>query len=155
MLSKNVKIIKLNQYTYEVPNSEDIKPRPLPMIPVIKRYMINYSYEEKFKLGILTPQEYAAWQYELQEKNSHALEDHGQGVRAITGPTVEEALSMTAEDDDLSGATFWANGTGDRDNVSNDDYSKFLSENNLDVSNRTAVDFDALLREQEADTPPF
>lgn len=155
MLSKNIKIIKLNQYTYEVPDSEDVKPRPLPMIPVIKRYMINYSYEEKFKLGILTPQEYAAWQYELQEKNSHALEDSSQGAPALTGPTVEEALSMTVEEEDFSGATFWANGTGDRNNVSNDDYSKFLSENNLDVTNRTSVDFDALVRAQENDASPF
>ncbi len=88
-----------------------------PKNPIIKLYQQKLSYEEKYKLGIITYPEYVQWQQELAEQEKEKQSE---------------------------GSTFWSADGGNRDNISNDDYNDFLSQNNIDVHNRAYVDFDSL-----------
>jgi len=96
--------------------------------PLIKWYNTSMTYEEKYKLGLLTYPEYLEWQKELAEE------------AAKKEAAETEATSMHSD-------TFWQNDTTDRSNISSDEYNDFLNNNNIDVSNKTAVDFDALCGE--------
>ncbi len=91
-----------------------------PKNPIIKLYQQKLSYEEKYKLGILTYPEYVQWQQELMEQ--------------------EKEKESKAEE----GSTFWSADGGNRDNISTEDYNDFLEQNHIDVTNRTYVDFDSL-----------
>ncbi|MCR5279315.1 MAG: hypothetical protein K6E19_07715 [Lachnospiraceae bacterium] len=91
----------------------------VPKNPIVKLYQQKLTYEDKFKLGILTYPEYVQWQQELAE---------------------EEA----AKNAESEGSTFWSADGGNRDNISNADYNDFLAQNGIDVSNRNSVDFDSL-----------
>lgn len=128
MISKNVNIIKLNTYTYDPKEFElALIPKKTPYSAVIKRSQIDYSYEQKQRLGILTAEEFGYWQMELQEK--------------LMAERAERARTH-------DGATFWSNDRKVRRNVSQDDYGKFLAENNIDISNTTKVDVSAIINEQ-------
>lgn len=85
--------------------------------PLIKWYTTNISNEDKFRLGLMTYPEYLAWQEELAREVAEA---------------------------DSGSDTFWRGDTGNRENMSEDEYEDFLSQNSIDVSNRTAIDFEAL-----------
>ncbi len=91
----------------------------LPKNPVIKLYQQKLTYEDKFRLGIITYPEYIQWQTEL-------------------------AQAEAEKDKKEEGSTFWSADGGNRDNISSDDYEDFLAQNGIDVSNRTYVDFDSL-----------
>ena len=126
MLSKEQRIIKPNQYTYDLDKFElAAVPQKAPYTTIIKRYQIDYSYEQKYKLGIITAAEFMVWQSELAQK---ASED---------------------EKTPHKNHTFWEDDEGVRENVSNAEYDNFLAQNQIDVSNTTSFDFDALIREQE------
>ena len=92
--------------------------------PLIKWYQTSMSYEEKYRLGLLTYAEYQAWQAEL----------------------AAQAASDNSSD------TFWKNDDEIRENISSDDYSDFLSANSIDVSNKTNVDFDSLYAQINGDS---
>ena len=91
----------------------------LPKNPVIKLYQQKLTYEDKFRLGIITYPEYIQWQTEL-------------------------AQAKADKDKKEEGSTFWSAEGGNRDNIPSDDYEDFLAQNGIDVSNRTYVDFDSL-----------
>ena len=93
----------------------------VPKNALIKLYQQKLTYEDKYKLGILTYPEYIQWQQELAEQE-------------------KEKKKESASD----GATFWSADGGNRDNISNDDYKDFLAQNNIDVHNSSYVDFDSL-----------
>lgn len=124
MLDAKHRIIKKIQQVYD---EEEFK-KDVPIIPpkhtVIKRYMINYSYEEKYKLGILTPQEYYQWQFELEEKAK------------------AEANSKSSEKH-----TFWEGEDEPRQNVSDDDYQAFISQNGLDLTNVNSLSFEDIQKQ--------
>jgi len=92
---------------------------------ILKWYNVKMSYEEKYRFGLLTYEEFCAWQYELMEM-------------AQTGQTDVSA----AESDEH----FWDGDTNTRVNLSADDYSTFLETNDIDVSNNTTLDMDELLK---------
>lgn len=134
MLAKDITIIKVHNYTYEpLELGGEDAPAPHCAVSIIKRHQINYSYAEKYKLGFISPQEYAIWQDELYKK-------------------AQEEAARALEDKSKEGKTFWENDTGIRKNVSNDDYDKFLKENGLDVSNTTAVDVSAIINDENEKT---
>lgn len=95
--------------------------------PLVKWYMTNISNEDKFRLGLMTYPEYLAWQEEL----------------------AREAAGAGGGSD-----TFWRDDTESRENMSADDYESFLSQNSIDISNRTAVDFDALVASLQSEDAP-
>ena len=97
-----------------------------PKNPIIKLYQQKLSYEEKYKLGILTYPESVQWQQELMEQEK------------------EKEKEIEKEPQAGEGSTFWSADGGNRDNISADDYNDFLEQNHIDVTNRTYVDFDSL-----------
>jgi len=136
VISKSTTIIKNHFYNYDPPEPGTSEAPPVHATDtIIKRFRINYSYEEKYRLGIMTPQEYAAWQMELFRKQQEEQE-------------AERLERERAAADSIEGGTFWANDTTIRTNISGDDYNKFLAENGLDVSNTTAVDVGQLIQQE-------
>ncbi len=111
-------------YTYNagLKDSHD-NPIKLPYSPVIKWYETKLSYEEKYRFGKLTPQEYMEWMQELSKK---------------------------AEEDSH---TFWQNDTEARNNISSSEYEEFLANNHVDIRNDTTVDVEKLLGEMETSSP--
>ena len=110
---------------------------------VVKWYKINMSYEDKARFGLLTYAEFLQWQAELQQKameEANGAGTEGNGIVAHAGNT-EGAKSDDGRE------TFWAADGEDRANVSGDDYADFLSRNQIDVSNKSSVDFEALSKE--------
>lgn len=141
-LSKSINIIKGNQYTIDEEAFTALEiPHHMPYTSIIKRFQIDYSYAEKYKLGIITFDEFQIWQAEL------AKEREGQ---AEEGDYLDELINGAVSQ---KNHTFWENDTSDRLNVSSDAYGEFLLANNLDVSNVNAVDFDALAKQQETKPP--
>lgn len=96
--------------------------------PLIKWFHTTMTKEEKYKLGLLSYDEYAEWQKELEAE----------------------------EKPDNTPNTFWKDDTETRDNISQESYEDFLANNSIDVSNKTAVDFDSLFAEVNGapPTPP-
>lgn len=90
-----------------------------PPCNIIKWYRVKMTLDEKARFNLLTYEEYLEWIKELEERSK--------------------------EQD----KTFWASDTEERSNVSEDEYEAFLSANNVDVSNSTSVDFDALKQQIE------
>ena len=133
MLARDIVIIKSRNYTYE---PIELAPDEEPVVhcsdTIIKRGRIQYSYAEKYKLGFISPQEFYLWQQELMEQK--ALED------------------KSAAKEERRDHTFWEDDEGDRANVSDSEYDKFLRENGLDVSNNNAVDVNALIQEENNKT---
>lgn len=95
-------------------------PYHLPNVPVLKKYLFKLSYEDKYRFGILTVYEYYEWMQELANE--------------------AERKAREAEE----GHTFWAADEGERTNIDADEYANFLANNDVNVSNNTAFDFDAL-----------
>lgn len=110
-------------------------PYHLPNVPVLKKYLFNLSYEEKYRFGILTVYEYYEWMKELAEE---AQKEAGEAEKSPEGHT------------------FWASDEGERKNLDADAYQDFLVNNSVSVSNSTAFDFDALAKEFSGSdsTPP-
>lgn len=128
MLPGNIRILKANQYNYDTTGTElALMPKKMPYSVIIKRFQIDYSLEQKYRLGIMTPPEYAQWVQEKEEE-----------LRAQNKPPKKERKNHT----------FWEDDGGERKNVSENDFAKFLSENSLDVSNTTAVDVAALIQQE-------
>lgn len=99
--------------------------------PVIKWYQVKMTYEEKYRFNLLTYPEYLEWMEELSKEES-------------------------ASND---GKTFWSNDSGERTNVSSAEYEDFLANNNIDVSNSSTINFEALAAsvngsEPVAEIPP-
>lgn len=94
--------------------------------PLIKWYQATMSKEEKYKLGLMTYDEYLEWQEELAN-------------------APEELESADTEGSESVNHTFWEDDDGDRENLSSDSYSDFLAENGLDISNKNTVNVDELL----------
>jgi len=93
--------------------------------PLIKWYQTTMTKEEKFKLGLLTYEEYLEWQEELA-RNANGDSD-----------------------------TFWRNDDANRENLSKEEYDDFLANNSIDIANKSAVDFDALFAEINGEKPPL
>lgn len=123
-------IIKACQCIYDTKAFElAVIPKKMPYTAIIKRFQIDYSLEQKYKLGIMTPEEYGQWLVIEHEK------------------ALEEARKKESEKAGNS-ATFWGNDRTVRRNVSDDDFDKFLKDNNLDVTNDTHVDVGAIIQKQ-------
>ena len=104
-------------------------PPNVPRNPIIKWYQTNMTYEEKYRFGHITYEEYCAWMYELMNQAQSG------GGAGDSTPTADER------------GTFWHNDQAERTNLSSNDYNDFLSQNNVDISNRSTVDFDKLASE--------
>ena len=123
MLPRELKIIKPSQYSFNVGETElALPPQKAPYTAIIKRFQIDYSYEQKYKLGILSIEEYVAWQIQLNQKTREEQEGSKQNH------------------------TFWENDEVERLNISDEDYDQFLAQNQIDVSNNNDVDIEALLK---------
>lgn len=101
--------------------------------PVIKAQRTALSYAEKYRLGILTYPEYLMWQAQIALGLASANE----------GNQVEEAQAEKPKTDSSSGR-FWEQDSALRQNVSDDDYEKFLRENSINVSTNATVDIASL-----------
>lgn len=107
---------------------------------IIKWYQAPMGLDEKYNWGLLTMEEYAEWQ------KLHQADEENDAEKMAENIACDETAQEFSEDE-LHVGTFWKNDTESRQNLSSDDYSSFLSENNIDVTNRTAVDIDSLLQE--------
>ena len=96
--------------------------------PLIKWYDTNMTKTEKYKFGLMTYDEFVAWQQELHEK-------------MLNGELDTDDSSTDTSDTGSTNHTFWEDDDGDRENISADDYAAFLAANNIDVSNKNAIDF--------------
>ena len=126
--------------------------------PLIKWYQATMTKEEKYKLGMMTVDEYYEWQAELaaeeeakKAEEAHSDEkkpDHGK-LTAYLEKLVAAGPVKDSEDseEEHKNHTFWEDDDGDRSNMSNDSYAAFLAQNGVDVSNSNTVDFSALLKE--------
>lgn len=113
-----------------------------PSTPVIKWYQVKMSYEEKARFNLLTYPEYCQWMMELQEENEKA------SGKDSKEPVKEERRAWDLETTTTTSSnTFWKNDDGKRQNLSGDDYEKFLSENCVDVSNKTNLDISDLIQD--------
>ncbi|MBP5151975.1 MAG: hypothetical protein ILP13_03545 [Lachnospiraceae bacterium] len=112
-----------NEYIDNIPGFSLEIPKNAPRNALVKWYQQKMSYEEKYRMGLLTYPEYLEWQQELMN--------------------AEEAKTTPVEE----GSTFWSGDTELRSNISNSDYEDFLAQNNVDVSNSTTVDFEKLKNE--------
>ena len=107
-----------------------------PKNAVVKWYNVKMSYEDKYRFGHITYEEYCAWMYELMN----------------TPQETQESPSDTQSDGSVyaassAGETFWDGDRHERTNLSANEYNDFLSSNSVDVSNRNTVDFDKLASE--------
>ena len=133
-------------YTYS-PSAElyalaEISPNA-PRNAVVKWYNVKMSYEDKYRFGHITYEEYCAWMYELMNTPQETPEESGD---AQSDGSVYAASS--------AGETFWNGDQQERTNLSANDYNNFLSSNAVDVSNRNTVDFDKLASEVNSAPAP-
>ena len=116
-------------------------PFGVPSGPIIKKWQVKMSYEDKYRFGVLTYPEYLEWMQELTAANSE-----------------EEEKEKEPEKAKPKSNTFWANDEGKRENLSNSDYEKFLAENAINVSNNTTLDIDRIINDvsyEEETTEPL
>lgn len=92
--------------------------------PIVKWYNTTWTYEQKYKCGLLTYEEYLMWMEELKNE-----EEEKKGPK--------------------HGTTFWQNDEGERENLSSSDYNDFLAQNGISVANSSTVDVASLLAETE------
>lgn len=107
-----------------------------PKNAVVKWYNVKMSYEDKYRFGHITYEEYCAWMYELMNAPQDTQESPSD---TQTDGSVYAASS--------AGETFWNEDRQERTNLSANDYNDFLASNSVDVSNRNTVDFDKLASE--------
>ncbi|MBO4680022.1 MAG: hypothetical protein J5626_10150, partial [Lachnospiraceae bacterium] len=107
-----------------------------PRNPVVKWYNVKMSYEEKYRFGHISYEEYCAWMYELMNAPQQSME--------ATGSESADGNAYTASS---TGNTFWQEDQEKRNNLSANDYNDFLSSYSVDISNRNTVDFDKLASE--------
>ena len=131
---------------------EEAEPTVVKKIPtVIKRRTIDYTYEQKYALGIMTEYEYMLWQQELMQK---AEEERLNAEKTAVSEDEAKDLNELFESEkefDASKKTFWEGEDGDRENISDNAYEDFLRQNGLDVSNKTATSFDDLVAQAAAE----
>lgn len=131
---------------------ENVEPAVIKKIPnIIKRQVIDYSFEQKYELGIMTEYEYMLWQEELAKK---AEDDRQMAENVAISEEEAAALSAIIDNDekvDMSKKTFWEGEEGDRENLSDDVYEKFLEQNMIDVSNKTTASFEELAAQAAAE----
>ena len=113
-----------------------------PKNAVVKWYNVKMSYEDKYRFGHITYEEYCAWMYELMNAPQETQE---------SSDDAKEDGSVYAASS--SGETFWNKDRQERTNLSANDYNDFLSSNSVDVSNRNTVDFDKLASEVNSAAP--
>ena len=118
-------------------------PPNAPRNPVVKWYNVKMSYEEKYRFGHITYEEYCAWMYELMNNPQGSEDGASEGT--------SEGGAYTASS---AGNTFWEGDSEKRNNLSSNDYNDFLSNNSVDVSNRNTVDFDKLASEVNGGAAP-
>lgn len=135
--NKNEKEKKIYIYSpiMELYAKAEIPPN-VPRNPIIKWYQTSMTYEEKYRFGHITYEEYCAWMYEL-------MNEAQQNQNREQGP----AQGQTQAQDRGENITFWHDDSAERTNISSNDYNDFLSQNNVDISNRSTVDFDKLASE--------
>ena len=126
LLYSSSNFIKWWQYKLDTEAYVNV-PHPfgMPTGPVIKKWQVKMSYADKYRFGVLTYPEYLEWMQELAEEAAQ-----------------EEKPKKKAESN-----TFWANDDGERENLSNADYEKFLAENAINVSNNTTLDIDRIIND--------
>ncbi len=126
LLYSSSNFIKWWQYKLDTEAYVNV-PHPfgMPTGPVIKKWQVKMSYADKYRFGVLTYPEYLEWMQELAEEAAQ-----------------EEKPKKKAESN-----TFWANDEGERENLSNADYEKFLAENAINVSNNTTLDIDRIIND--------
>lgn len=127
--------------TYSMKTDPDKMPLTFraPLGNVIKFFQAPMGLAEKAKLGLLTYPEYLEYEEMLKLKEQ---EENGE---EIVFEDSEEASPKAPR----KNQTFWQNDESERKNMSSDDYSDFLSQNNVDVTNSTAVNFDELAKSLE------
>lgn len=127
LLYSSSNFIKWWQYKLDMEAYVNV-PHPfgVPTGPIIKKWQVKMSYADKYRFGVLTYPEYLEWMQELADEA--AVE--------------EEKPKKKAESN-----TFWANDDGERENLSNADYEKFLAENAINVSNNTTLDIDRIIND--------
>ena len=121
---------------------------------IIKRQSINYTFEQKYKLGIMTDFEFAEWQYQLRKEAEEAqLAAQESAISAEEAAALNEILgnAPAGTEVDTTKHTFWEGEEGDRENISNDAYEEFLKANAIDVSNSTSTSFDDLVAQTLGD----
>ncbi|MBP5599787.1 MAG: hypothetical protein J6X48_05875 [Lachnospiraceae bacterium] len=126
LLYSSSNFIKWWQYKLDMEAYVNV-PHPfgVPTGPIIKKWQVKMSFADKYRFGVLTYPEYLEWMQELAEEAAQ-----------------EEKPKKKAESN-----TFWANDDGERENLSNADYEKFLAENAINVSNNTTLDIDRIIND--------
>lgn len=112
-------IIKNSTYEYDAKVFEEQAPLLKPRDTVIKRGMIDYSVPEKVRLGMLPPD--ALYYYEMMKQQEEEK---------------EKATKSEEGDANKEGSTFWANDTGERVQISQEEYDKFLEENTIGITSQ-------------------
>lgn len=146
---------------------ENNEPKELPFDAYFKGSVIKYaqapmSYEELHALHCISDEEYEIYKAkEAEEEEAKAVaaaEAHEvaqvEAYEVAEDEAYEEAETEASEIPDSTtndGKTFWQNDTGERLNMSQDDFSDFLANNSLNIQNSAAVDIEALLAAQQDD----
>lgn len=98
---------------------------------VIKRYRIKYSIPQQVRFGMLP---YSALEeYERQKAEDLAMEE------AEAMDIAEDQTVDAAPEEPKKNHTFWEDDDGDRENLSDDEYAKFLAENGIVLQQATDV----------------
>ena len=154
---------------------ENNEPKELPFDAYFKGSVIKYaqapmSCEELHALHCISDEEYEIYKAkEAEEEEAKAVaaaEAHevaqveayevaeDEAYEVAEDEAYEEAETEASEIPDSTtndGKTFWQNDTGERLNMSQDDFSDFLANNSLNIQNSAAVDIEALLAAQQDD----
>lgn len=101
--------------TYEKPGT----PPKKEIVPVIKWHQVEMTFEEKQRFNLLTYQD-------------------------IIQHQMEEAQAAQAAEASQVGGTFWQSDTSERKNLSQDEYSAFIEQNDLNLSNSTTMDIGSI-----------
>ena len=146
---------------------ENNEPKELPFDAYFKGSVIKYaqapmSCEELHALHCISDEEYEIY------KAKEAEEEEAKAVAAAEAHEVAQVEAYEVAEDEAyevaeteaseipdsttnDGKTFWQNDTGERLNMSQDDFSDFLANNSLNIQNSAAVDIEALLAAQQDD----
>lgn len=131
------KTIKWWQYEMQQDPAKEQGPVKMPYSPIVKWYNTTWTFEQKYKCGRMTYDEYLLWMEELKKEEE---EKNGTSGSVQTGST--------------AGTTFWQQDGGARENLSTDAYADFLAQNSIDVSTNATVDIASLLAEAEGTAEP-
>ena len=120
--------------------------------PLIKWYQATMTKEEKFKLGMMTYEEFNEWQEELAQEEALKAEEEAAKAESTNEDIKDADNNETSSEEsaaistpESTNHTFWEDDTEDRDNLSNASYEEFLKSNGLDVSNKNTVNVEAIM----------